>query len=420
MQHTTSAPARRFGDTRRRVARVPCRNPPAALRFGPNLYIAQTQPGLEGVAWEEVAARLGGTVEPSSFYSQEGSSRTAARRVRSAVASSARELARRNVPDRAGMSIFSSLRPEPLRHLRTIEDLFVVVAYRSGLVSDAAALDRIAATVRDAPYIAQALTTRARLMPGVRSGYRLRYRVIARMAGQHQFRRVDLARAVTRGIDEREDHSWRFSPDDADVEFWVTLLDDELILAIRLTDERMRHREYKVAQLPGSLRPSVAAALAWLSQPGPDDLVLDPLCGAGTILIERAHLGRYRLLIGCDHDAAALAAARENVGPRYKPLELHPWDAAAIPLPDHSVSTIITNLPWGNRHGSHVENRRLYPRLFHEFQRLIQPGGRLVILTGETRLMSELSSRELFRPDKILQVSILGANAAVYVLSTKS
>ncbi len=388
----------------RNVARAPRNGLARPFRLGPNLYLAQTQPGFEGVAWEEIAASFNDASEARRF------GRNAA----------VRELARRNVPDRAGITIFTAPRPEPLGLLRASEDVFAVVAYRYGLAADPAALERIAAIAREAPYVEQALSTRTRLMPGTRSGRRLRYRVIARMAGEHEFRRVDLARAISRGVAERGDHSWRSSPDEADVEFWATLLSDELILAIRLSDERMRHSDYKVAHLPGSLRPSVAAVLALLSSPAPEDVVLDPLCGAGTLLIERAHLGRYRLLIGCDRDARALSAARENVGPSYKPLELHPWDATAVPLPDHSVGKIITNLPWGIRHGSHEENRRLYPRVLQEFNRLVQPGGKIVILTSETRLVSDLSTRGLFRPDKILRVSILGAGAAVYVSSAPS
>jgi 23S rRNA G2445 N2-methylase RlmL len=327
----------------------------------------------------------------------------------------ARELCRRNVPDRAGITIFTAPQPDPLRWLRVSEDVFAVAGYRYGLAGDPAALERITAVAREAPYIEHALAARTRVMPGTRSGHRLRYRVIARMVGEHQFRRVDLARAISRGIAERGDRSWRPSPAEADAEFWATLLSGELILAIRLSDERMRHRDYKVAHVPGSLRPSVAAALALLSMPAPEDVVLDPFCGAGTVLIERAHLGRYRLLIGCDRDPNALSAAHENIGARHQPLELHRWDAASLPLPDRSIGRIITNLPWGLRHGSHEENRRLYPRILQEFHRLLAPGGKIVILTGETRLMSDLITRGLFRPDKILRVSILGASAAVYV-----
>ncbi|HKV55265.1 MAG TPA: methyltransferase domain-containing protein [Candidatus Binataceae bacterium] len=403
---------------RRRGARAPAkgvlapRSPiPPPLRLGPNLYLAHTMPGLEGVAAEEIAARYALATSHGGRADAPHTDNTARDSPR---AFTVREIGRRSVPDRAGITIFTAPRPEPLGRLRTVEDIFAVVGYRDGLGGKPLTLERILAAARDAPYIAQGLAARSRLMPGVRAGHRLRYRVIARMAGEQEFRRIDLQRAVERGLGERGDHAWRLVEDSADVEFWATMLGDEFILALRLSDERMRQRDYKIAHLAGSLRPSVAAALGWLSRPAVDDIVLDPLCGAGTVLIERAHLERYQLLIGSDRDSAALEAARENTGPRYKPLELHPWDATALPLADGSVTKIVSNLPWGNRHGSHHENRRAYPRMLAEFQRLVRPGGRIVILTGETRLMSELIRRGAFRPEKILYVSILGAPAAVY------
>jgi tRNA (guanine6-N2)-methyltransferase len=377
--------------------------PPKPFRFGPNIYLAHTQPGFEAIAWSEIAARCAGA------------------RVQ--------ELARRVVPDRVGMTIFTAPRAAPLRLLRTVEDMFAVVAYRRFPEAVAApngaptttkaateTLARVQRAARDARFIDGALASRVGFVPGSRAGHRLRYRVIARMAGDHPFRRVDFQRAVERGIAERGDRTWRLSPEEADVELWATMFPGETILALRLSDERMRVRDYKVAHLPGSLRPSVAAALARVSDPTDEDVVLDPMCGAGTVLIERAHLGRYAKLMGGDRDAAALAAARENVGPRYKPIELHPWDATTLALDDASVTRIITNLPWGMRHGSHADNRRLYPQLIAEFRRVLKKDGRLVMLTAETRLMSELMRRRLFRAERILSVSILGAPAAIYIV----
>jgi tRNA (guanine6-N2)-methyltransferase len=362
---------------------------PAPIRLAPDLYAAHTQPGFESILSSEIAARVEGS----------------------------REAGRRIAPGRAGIVIFSAPRADSLLKLRTAEDLFAVVGYRHGLSLDKAALEGVRIAAREAPHVDHALATRVRLMPGSRSGRRLGFRVVARLEGEHEFRRVDFKRAIERGVAERGDHKWILAEDEqeAEVEFWATMLSGELILAIRLSDERLRHRDYKVAHLPGSLRPAAAAALGWLSEPNDDDVVLDPMCGAGTVLIERAHLGRYRMLLGGDLDAEALDAARSNVGPRYKPIALIPWDAATLPLRAASVTKIVTNLPWGLRHGSHADNRRLYPRMLAEFRRALRPGGLMVLLTAETRLMRELQMRGVIRPSRIYNVTILGAPAALYV-----
>jgi 23S rRNA G2445 N2-methylase RlmL len=360
---------------------------PHPIRFGPNLYIAHTQPGFEGIAADEIAARIRG----------------------------AREIARRTVPDRAGMTIVFSPSAQKLAALRTVEDLFGLAGYRAGLAPETASLDKIRGAAREAPLVEQMLEARVKVSPGARAGRRLRFRVIARMAGEHEFRRVDFQRAVERGILERDDHTWRLEEGDAEVEFWATMIDAEFFLTVRLSDDRMRHREYKTAHRPASLRPSSAAALAWLSTPRADDVVLDPFCGAGTILIERANLGRYAMLIGSDRDPEALNAARTNVGNRYKPIQIENWDAAKLPLGDSSVDKIVTNLPWGVRYGTHGENRKLYPIWFNSFARVLKSGGTMVLLTAEWRLMHDLERSRKITPAKIIRVSVLGTPASIYV-----
>jgi tRNA (guanine6-N2)-methyltransferase len=360
---------------------------PRPLHFRPGLYIAQTQPGFETIAASEIVARVAG----------------------------AREVARRVVHDRAGMAIFTAPRADALGKLRTPEDLFALAGYRADVGAGRDTLDHVRAAAREAPFVAAALDARVRITPGARAGRRLRFRVVARMTGEHEYRRADFERAVARGVGERSDHTWRSEDAAGDVEWWATLIGAELLLAIRLTDDRMRQREYKVAHMPGSLRPSAAAALAWLSHPHDDDVVLDPFCGAATILIERAHLARYKMLIGTDRDAAALEAAHANVGPRYQPIRIERADAAALPLDDASVDKIVTNLPWGRRFGSYAENRTRYPKWIAEMRRVLRPGGKIVMLTAETRLMRELEQRRLFSTSSITRVTVLGAPAAIYV-----
>ncbi len=161
------------------------------------------------------------------------------------------------------------------------------------------------------------------------------------------------------------------------------------LTSVRLSDRTMRHRRYKVAHLPASLRPTLAAAMVFLSQPRPGDRFCDPMCGAGTILIERAMAERYAGLWGGDWDPAALAAAQANIGPRHRPLTLHRWDATRLPLADASLDRLVTNLPFGKQMGSATENQRLYRHFFQEMARVVRPGGRAVLLTSQHALVSQ-------------------------------
>jgi 23S rRNA G2445 N2-methylase RlmL len=179
----------------------------------------------------------------------------------------------------------------------------------------------------------------------------------------------------------------------------------------------MRHRDYKLEHLPGSLRPTAAATLVWLTQPADDDIFLDPMCGAGTILIERAHMGRYRMLLGGDIRAEALTIARDNIGPRYKPIELRQWDARSLPLDAASITAAAVNLPFGKQIGSAEENRALYPEVLRELARVLRPGARLVALTGDRRTFDDALRRARGLAQRaIYPVLVLGHPAAVYLV----
>jgi tRNA (guanine6-N2)-methyltransferase len=67
-----------------------------------------------------------------------------------------------------------------------------------------------------------------------------------------------------------------------------------------------------------------------LSEPQKDDVFLDPMCGARTILIERALWGRYKLLLGGDIRSLAVEIALSNIGNKHKPIEIHQWNATEL------------------------------------------------------------------------------------------
>jgi 23S rRNA G2445 N2-methylase RlmL len=248
---------------------------------------------------------------------------------------------------------------------------------------------------------------------------RVSFRVVARKAGEHAFRRVDLQRAVELGILDRFP-GWRLV-EDGGLEVWAQLVKTLLVVAIRLSDNEMRQRAYRTISLPAALKPSVARGLVLLSEPRVDDVFLDPMCGSGTILIERALTGRYQLLLGGDIDEKAVAAACENIGPRYKPVEIRQWDARSLPLEDGSVTAIVTNLPFGKQIGSTSENRTLYPDLLVDWVRVLSPGGRMVLLTSEDRLMRRtLSGFSALHLGQRLRLLVRGQAATAYVIRSSS
>ena len=246
---------------------------------------------------------------------------------------------------------------------------------------------------------------------------RTTFRVISQMRGRHGFRRVDAQSAVEGAVAARFP-GWKWLSDEAHLEVWLHLQPNFIMTSVRLSDRTMRHRRYKIAHLPASLRPTLAAAMVFLSQPGADDRFCDPLCGAGTILIERALAGRYGGLWGGDRDLEAISMARANIGPRHQPLALHQWDASKLPLAEASLNRIVTNLPFGKQISTPRANQRLYRRFFHEASRLLRVGGKAVLLTSEQKLVyRELAGHPQLRKEREISVKVLGQPARIYVLA---
>jgi len=152
-----------------------------------------------------------------------------------------------------------------------------------------------------------------------------------------------------------------------------------------------------------------------LSEPRDDDVFLDPMCGAGTILIERGEQGRYRRLIGGDIDEEAVEAARANIGPRYKPIWIQRWDATDLPLPDESVSRIVCNLPFGRKIGSREENRTLYQKFVEESVRVLKEEGIMALLVSDRRLLGRVVGKcDELEIERVYPVFVLGQRAFIF------
>jgi SAM-dependent methyltransferase len=149
-------------------------------------------------------------------------------------------------------------------------------------------------------------------------------------------------------------------------------------------------------RVPASTNPVIAALLAQLLKVRPGDVVYDPFCGAGTLLVEVAALDVDAVLLGSDVSWSALA---EAVGNRavlagrfgsvslFQSVPLFRADAGRLPVATDSVDRLVSNLPFGKRVGSHSVNVKLYPAFLAELSRVLRIDGRAVLLTDDKNLL---------------------------------
>lgn len=209
------------------------------------------------------------------------------------------------------------------------------------------------------------------------------FAVSASFVGERNFNRFDVEDLVGERIARASGgryHSRRggIVPPDGRAEWRVVLDGKTLWVARRPYVVPLHRRSWRTRTVPGSLHPPVAAAMARLAQLAPGQVVLDPFCGAGTLLLEAHELEPRARYVGLDRDPAAIAAARANATGRQ--LRLASADTRRLTtalIGRTTADRIVTNPPWNRR----VRIGELAPYL-RAWRRVLD--GRLVtILTAE-------------------------------------
>jgi 23S rRNA G2445 N2-methylase RlmL len=305
--------------------------------------------------------------------------------------------------------------PDILR-LRTTEDVFVLAWGSDSLTYRADDIDQIRRWTQKADWD-RLLKIHHAIRPKPKS--RPSYRLVTQMIGEHGYRRADAHKALIQGASGIFPTSWREADDNASVEIWLTIRGAQAVCGLRLSDRAMRHRRYKQEHLPASLRPTIAAAMVRLAGAGPAMVIVDPMCGAGTILAEQLDLASARRLeglkvLGGDIDGNALRAAATNLK-RFGSDRLCRWDATRLPLGNDSVDRIICNPPFGRQLGTLDQIGPLYRLAIREFDRVLRPGGRAVLLVGEPEPLREAIDAVEWSPQRKLTIRVQGLPAQLSV-----
>ena len=295
----------------------------------------------------------------------------------------------------------------PLLDLRTVDDAFL----------DLAAWENVGRPRRTLALLRD-LSSRLDLRAAVADLTRLRavpqspaFSVTASFVGKRNYGAEEIKSAVSEGVMMR--HDWRYTDDDAaaDLNVRVFIERETATVGLRLSRRPLHEREYKNAHTAGSLKPPVAAAMLRLVGIAPGQSLLDPCCGAGTILAEAGKFGAA--VRGGDIDTAAVSAARVNLRAAGTAAIVSAWDARALPIADGSVERIVTNLPWGRQITVSGSLALFYRDVCAEMRRVLAPGGRVALLTNAPQ---SVSLRGMRREDEF-EISLYGQTPTILIFS---
>ncbi len=298
---------------------------------------------------------------------------------------------------------------EDLTRLRSIENVFAWVGEFDGLPASREGLELVRAMVSQMDFThACGVHDQLHGMPPAPT-----FRVSGQRSGEHEYTSQEVAGAAGSGIQQRYD--WQVNLEEYHYEVVVEVEDDHCTVGLRLTKTALHKRSRQTGGL-AALNPTLAYAMGVLSEPVDGETVLDPMCGTGTLLIERHGLGPA-VLLGSDLFENAIAEAGINTGAAGVRAHLIRADARRMPLASGSVDKVICNPPWGRRVLGGRSMWRLYRPVFGEIERVLRPDGLAVILTLQRRLMEELVGRVRgldMTHDRV--VSVGGMHPHLYVL----
>jgi tRNA (guanine6-N2)-methyltransferase len=196
-----------------------------------------------------------------------------------------------------------------------------------------------------------------------------------------------------------------------DAEFWFVARSEGLgLCGLRLTklsaENKLRER--------GELRTELAYALALISEPDASDVICDPFCGHGSIVLQRATLP-YQKVYASDLDVELVRTLQGKVS-RLPSIEVTRADALRLGLPSGSVDKVITDPPWG-LYKEVPDLFDFYRRMLVEFTRILKPGGSICLLTAAKEILDRVvaeTARGTLSIEKSYHILVSGKKASIY------
>ena len=225
-----------------------------------------------------------------------------------------------------------------------------------------------------------------------------------------------------------------------DVVFLLRSNQNFVNIQISLTNDSLFKRGYRLESVEAPIKETLAQALLYFSKWDKESIIIDPMCGSGTILIEAAMLlsnkylnysllskskvypmlfkeieSKYKndseniLLYGYDKNPNAIEIAKKNakragVSDKIEFKKQNLSDLKKITSSGH----IITNPPYGQRMGDEEEVKNLYKE-FGELLKKEFSNYLVTLICGNKSLLGQLKSKE----ENSLNISVAKLKAKI-------
>jgi 2-polyprenyl-3-methyl-5-hydroxy-6-metoxy-1,4-benzoquinol methylase len=233
--------------------------------------------------------------------------------------------------------------------------------------------------------------------------------------------RSDFVKNLSRELDEISGGNLKNSPSSYEVEIRIVERNNLCSVFIKLYTLKDNRFVYREKDVPASINPVTAAIVMksitrWLR---PSAKVIDPFCGSGTMLIERAKLKPFKSLTGVDIFNSAITAAEVNSNLANVEIELIARDILEFSTLD-LFDEMISNMPFESKAGASGFNTKLYSEFVNKIPSLVKPGGMAFLYTVEKNLLRQnLIGNEQLQIIDTIKIESGGLIPYVFIIRVK-
>lgn len=193
--------------------------------------------------------------------------------------------------------------------------------------------------------------------------------------------------------------------EDFDVNIRVDVVANHVIVGTQQNFTDLSKRHFARYRNLVTIKSNLAYCMLRCANLQPDQVILDPFCGSGTILLEALEVEPSVRCVGIDVNRRSIQGAQENAkaeGRGADVLKFHCIDVRAFRkhVPDNSVDAIVSNLPWGIMTGqrkSVSDLQSMYEMFLRTAWYTLKDHGRVVMLVLRglqvTRIARKLGGR---------------------------